>query len=112
MRQDLAKDYASLVPEIPLDEWRRIRGEQEVIASYAPDEAIATLPKLLNDEERSRLLTLIDRLFADHRIQDTKPTAEQLAMVERVRAVLSGGAAEPGDKIRQVTPASQRRNPA
>ena len=113
MRQDLAKDYAALVPEIPLDEWRRIRGEQEVIANYAPDEAIATLPKLLNAEERQRLLTLIDRLFADHRIQESKPTAEQLAMVERVRAALAGATTtEPAGNVRRVTPASQRRNPA
>jgi hypothetical protein len=99
MRQELAKDYANLVPDLPLDQWRRIRGEQEIIVRNAPEEAMATLPQLLDEDERQRLLTLIERVIADKRILDSKPTAEQMAMVERVRSVLSGkeratGAAE------------------
>ncbi|MGZ9014493.1 MAG: DUF3141 domain-containing protein, partial [Burkholderiales bacterium] len=46
MRQELVKDYANLVPDLPLDQWRRIRGEQEIIVRNAHDEAIATLPQL------------------------------------------------------------------
>ena len=46
--------------------------------------------------DRERLLTLLDRLLSDERVQRVKPTAEQLAMVERIRAVLdSGGARRP-----------------
>jgi pimeloyl-ACP methyl ester carboxylesterase len=89
MRQELAKDYANLIPDLPLDQWRRIRGEQEIIVRYAQDEAIETLPKLLDADERERLLTLIDRVAADKRIQQSKPTAEQVAMFDRVRAALS-----------------------
>jgi hypothetical protein len=111
MRQDLAKDYASLVPDMPLDEWRRVRGEQEVIARYAPDEAIATLPQLLEEDDRQRLLTLIERLLADHRVQESKPTAEQLAMVERVRKALNGGVPESA-RARRAAPASPGRKPA
>jgi pimeloyl-ACP methyl ester carboxylesterase len=89
MRQELAKDYANLCPDLPLDQWRRIRGEQENIVRYEPERAIATLPSLLDAEERERLLTLIERVLADKRVQQSKPTAEQLAMVERIRAVLN-----------------------
>ena len=90
MRQELAKDYADLLPSLPLEQWRRIRGEQEIIARYEPDRAIETLPDLLaNRADRERLLMLIDRALADERVQRSKPTAEQMAMLERIRAVLS-----------------------
>jgi pimeloyl-ACP methyl ester carboxylesterase len=92
MRQELAKDYAYLVPELPLDQWRRIRGEQEIIVRYAPEESIETLPQLLEEEDRKRLLTLLERVLGDSRIQQSKPTDEQKAMVERVRNVLGGDA--------------------
>jgi len=97
MRQELARDYANLIPELPLDQWRRIRGEQEIIVRNAPDEAIATLPQLLDHDERQRMLTLIERVMTDKRVVDSKPTAEQLAMLERVRNVLTGAPA-PGGK--------------
>jgi pimeloyl-ACP methyl ester carboxylesterase len=100
MRQDLAKDYANLIPDLALDQWRRIRGEQEIIARYAEDEAIATLPRLLDDDERERLLTLIERVTADKRIQQTKPTPEQIAMLQRIRAALSTKDAERGGEAR------------
>jgi hypothetical protein len=90
MRQELAKEYGVLIPDLPLDQWRRIRGEQEIIVRYAPDDAIETLPELLNDDERQRLLTLIDRVMADKRVQQTNPTEEQRDMVRRVRSVLNG----------------------
>jgi pimeloyl-ACP methyl ester carboxylesterase len=90
MRQDLAKDYANLVPHLALDQWRRVRGEQEIIVHHDPERALATLPQLLDNDERERLLVLIDRVLADKRVQDSKPTSEQMAMVARVRAVLTG----------------------
>jgi hypothetical protein len=89
MRQDLVKDYASLLPEIALDQWRRIRGEQDIIVRYAPKQALETLLKLLDDSGRERLLTLLERVLSDSRIQESKLSAEQAAMAERVRAVLS-----------------------
>src|SRR5207244_151935 len=57
MRQDLMKDYANLVPHLPLDAWRRIRGEQEIIAHFEPEKALETLALMLDDEERARLIT-------------------------------------------------------
>ena len=102
MRQELAKDYAYLLPELPLDEWRRIRGEQEIIVRHAPEQAIATLPLLLDEDERLRMMTLLERVLADRRVQQAKPTAEQVAMLERVRRVLgapSKQTAEPGVQL-------------
>jgi pimeloyl-ACP methyl ester carboxylesterase len=89
MRQELVKEYANFVPDISVEQWRRVRGEQEIIVEQDPEGAIATLPDLLDVEERERLLTLIDRVVADKRVVDQKPTAAQMEMVERVRSVLS-----------------------
>ena len=89
MRQDLAKDYAELLPSLSAENWRRIRGEQETIARYEPEQAIDALADLLADRaDRERLCTLIDRLLADKRVQQSKPTAGQMAMLDRVRGVL------------------------
>ncbi len=90
MRQELVKDYADLLPKLSLAEWRRIRGEQEIIARYEPDRAIDTLPDLLADPaDRERLLMLIERVLADKRVQDDKPTAGQMAMLDRIRTALN-----------------------
>jgi poly(3-hydroxyalkanoate) synthetase len=90
MRDELAKAYAGYLPDLPPDQWRRIRGEQEIIARYEPEQAIGTLPALLDSRaDRERLLTLLDKLMADKRVQMTQPTAEQLDMLDRIRAVLS-----------------------
>lgn len=90
-KQEIARDYAEYLPDLPPETWRRIRGEQEIIVSYEPDRAIATLPDLLAEAaNRERLLTLLDRLVADPRVQRSKPTAEQRAILERIRGVLGG----------------------
>ena len=90
MKQELINDYSDLLPSLPLDQWRRIRGEQEIIARYEPDQAIETLPELLRERaDRERLITLLERLLADRRVQQSKPTPEQMAMLERIRSVLN-----------------------
>jgi hypothetical protein len=87
----LVADYADYVPKLPLDQWRRIRGEQEIIAHYDREQALGTLPALLtNRADREKLLTLLDKLMADERVLHAKPTPEQLAILERIRAVLGG----------------------
>ncbi len=94
LKQELIADYRELLPAISLDQARRIRGEQEIIVRYEPERAIETLPMLLSERaDRDRLLTLLDRLLADERVQRVKPSAEQLAMLERIRTVLGSAAA-------------------
>ena len=94
LKQELLADYHELLPAISMDHARRIRGEQEIIVRYEPERAIETLPVLLSERaDRDRLLTLLDRLLADERIQRVKPSSEQLAMLERIRGVLSSTAA-------------------
>lgn len=87
--QELIKDYADLTPPLPMDQWRRVRGEQEIIVRYEPQRALETLPQLLDDEERERLLALIERVVSDKRVLAVQPTAGQISMIERVRTVLN-----------------------
>jgi hypothetical protein len=88
-KQEMMNEYRDLLPAVPRDEARRIRGEQEIIVRYEPEKAVATLPALLAERtERDRFLALLDRVLADKRVQSAKPSAEQLAMLERIRGVL------------------------
>ncbi|MGF6373954.1 pimeloyl-ACP methyl ester carboxylesterase [Paraburkholderia sp. RAU6.4a] len=89
MRKEIAESYAEYLPDISPDHWRRIRGEQEIIVSFEPDESIATLPKLLShSEDRERFLQLLDKLASDERVLNTAPDAAQKEAFERIRAVL------------------------
>jgi pimeloyl-ACP methyl ester carboxylesterase len=90
LRKELAESYAELLPEQPIEQWRRIRGEQDIIARYEPERALDTLPELLSSPaERERMLTLLDKLMADSRIQKAEPSPEQLAMYNRIHKILS-----------------------
>ncbi|SAL24941.1 PHB de-polymerase domain-containing protein [Caballeronia cordobensis] len=89
LRQELMAAYADYLPEKPRDEWRRIRGEQEIIVRYEPEQALSTLPDLLNDnEDRKKLLTFMDKLRDDSRLQGYEPTATQHDTLARIRAAL------------------------
>jgi hypothetical protein len=89
MKQELISEYRELLPAMPPDQWRRVRGEQEIIVRLEPERALATLPKLLaNPGDREKLVTLVRRLLADERIRSTKPSTEQLAMVEQIGEAL------------------------
>ncbi|WP_321786470.1 DUF3141 domain-containing protein [Paraburkholderia sp. J94] len=89
LKRELAKDYAAYLPSLPEDQWRRVRGEQEIIVRYEPDAALATLPHLLQDrKDRQKLLELAEKLLADRRVQDAEPSSAQLAMLDTIRALL------------------------
>jgi hypothetical protein len=82
-------DYRDLLPAMSLDEARRVRGEQELIVRYEPEKAIATLAQLLPEKaDRQRLLSLMERLLADQRVQKFKPLPEQVSMLERIRVAV------------------------
>ena len=54
LKQELTVEYRDLLPNVTPDQWRRIRGEQDIIVRYEPEKAIAALPKLLSQAGRSR----------------------------------------------------------
>jgi pimeloyl-ACP methyl ester carboxylesterase len=116
LAQELIEEYAELLPELTPDEARRIGGEQEIIARYAPDRAVETLPVLLSGrKDRARLLTLLDCVLADKRVQRIEPSPEQKAMLARVRAVLGAVGRQPiaagrGNGSRTVATAEGRAN--
>lgn len=100
-RRTIAADYADLLPAVPPDQWRRIRGEQEIIVRYEPERALATLPALLADPaDRARFEKLLRKLATDERIHRAKPTDEERAVVDRIEAVLDAGAAKPARRVR------------
>ncbi|GAB3762521.1 hypothetical protein GCM10028796_14410 [Ramlibacter monticola] len=115
LKKELLGDYKELLPQIPMDEARRVRGAQELIVRYAPEQAIQTLPRLLrNPADRDRLLALLDRVLKDERVQKLKPLPEQLAMLERIRTTVGGNGhaaavAASGGKVRPITTRSSRR---
>lgn len=109
--QELIRDYADLMPPMPPDQWRRVRGEQEIIVRYDPEGALATLPQLLDEGERERLAALIERVVGDKRVLETKPTPQQTAMLERVRKALGGKRKRPGVNLlslRESPPKARR----
>jgi len=82
-------DLRDLLPAMPPDQWRRVRGEQEIIVRYEPEKALATLPDLLRDPaDRERLARLVRALLADERFRTVKPSAEQIAMAADIRESL------------------------
>jgi hypothetical protein len=97
LKQELIGDYRELLPAVAPDEARRIRGEQEIIVRYEPEKAVETLPALLAERaDRDRLLALLERVLADERVQHIQPSAEQTAMLGRIRGVLgSAGGRRP-----------------
>jgi pimeloyl-ACP methyl ester carboxylesterase len=93
LKQELMQEYSEYLPDLPRDEVRRIRGEQEIIVRYEPEKALATLPKLLSDPaDRARLVEFLQKLFADPRMQPVKPTPRQLEIFEALREQLAAPA--------------------
>jgi len=101
LAHDLLDEYRELLPDLPLDEARRIGGEQEIIARYERDKAIETLSVLLaKRKDRERLLTLLERVLADERVQRIEPSEEQKATLVRIRRALGTAKPLPGGSRR------------
>jgi pimeloyl-ACP methyl ester carboxylesterase len=98
LKQELMSDYGEFIPQVAPDERRRIRGEQEIIVNYEPEQALEALADLVADPaDRARLVDLLTRLLADERVQRLGATPEQLAMLARIRKVLGLPASLPGE---------------
>lgn len=92
-RAELLQEYRDLLPELSSDQWRRLRGEQEVIVRYAPERALAALPVLLADPpDRERLIVALEKLLADRRVQKVALTAAQQDTLARIRVALGTAA--------------------
>lgn len=95
LKEELIHEYHDLLPDLPRDRMRRLRGEQEIIVGYEPERALATLPQLLLDPaDRKKLLTLVDRVLSDRRISAELVTPEQRLMFKRLAGILSVRAEE------------------
>jgi len=109
LKQQLMAEHGDLLPSLSADEWRRVRGEQEIIVRYEPDAALATLPKLLAKRaDRERLVTLVRRLLDDTR---TRPSSEQLDMVQSIGDALDVAprpAAAPRKRARKTSRAKAK----
>jgi hypothetical protein len=100
-RTQLIKEYGDLLPKMTPDEWRRVRGEQEIIVRYEPERALATLPELLKiPGDRERLATLARALMGDERVQ--RRSEEQLAMIDQIGTTLKGKRADNSPVARKV----------
>jgi hypothetical protein len=89
LKEELIGEYRALLPDLPRDRMRRIRGEQEIIVGYEPERALATLPQLLlSPEDRRKLLTLMDRMLSDRRISPEFASPEQRTMLKRIAEIL------------------------
>jgi pimeloyl-ACP methyl ester carboxylesterase len=92
LKEELIADYRELLPDLSRHEMRRVRGEQDIIVRYEPEQALESLPRLVPDPgDRQRLLTLLDRLLADPRLGGKKGTPEQQRALERIRTLLGDG---------------------
>src|SRR5262249_52457898 len=89
-KQELLSEYASLLPNLPPEASRRIRGEQDIIVRYAREEAIKTLPQLVSDPaDRERLLKVLNVVAADRRLLGRDLQPHDTEVVEAVRGVLA-----------------------
>jgi hypothetical protein len=92
LKKELISDYKDLLPPMTLDQARRVRGEQELIVRFEPEQALATLPHLLHEQaDRDRLVRLLETLLADQRVQKIKPQPEQLQLLQRIRDSVGAG---------------------
>ena len=113
--QELATEYREVLPRLPPDEWRRIRGEQQIIVLTNPRGRSRPCPRLLPRRgDRERLVRLVRALLADERMRQTSsPTGEQLAMIDSIGESLdlpsAAGARRTGGRKSTAVPATRQR---
>ena len=91
LAEEILEEYADLLPAWTPRERQLNVGQQEIICRHEPKKALETLPILLSDPtDRERLLTLIDKLLADRRVNESI-TPEQAKMAKRIRKLCETG---------------------
>ena len=90
LAHDLIEEYRELLPEI-------FRSTRRAVSAASRKSSRATNRKRRSRrclccspiaKDRDRLLTLLERVLADQRVQRIQPSAEQKAMLARIRKVL------------------------
>jgi pimeloyl-ACP methyl ester carboxylesterase len=82
MKHEMIREYGDLLPKMTPDQWRRVRGEQEIIVRYEPERALETLPELLsNPGDKERLVKLARRLMGDERVQGSEAQLEMMGQI-------------------------------
>jgi pimeloyl-ACP methyl ester carboxylesterase len=90
LKAALAEEFADLLPPLRADQWKKIRGRQEIICRYEADHAVQSLPLLLGgDGDHVRFMTVLERLVGDPRVATARASAGQHAMLQRIRDVLT-----------------------
>ena len=96
LRQELAEDFAQFLPDLPRDQQRRLRGEQDIVVRYQPARALQTLPGLVaKAADRARLREFLERLMAHKRLAQLKPTHEQMTMLQQIHELLAAPSPAP-----------------
>ena len=89
--EEILQEYVELLPAWTPRERQLNVGKQEIICRHEPKKALETLPILLSDPtDRDRFLTLIDKLLADPRVNESI-TPEQAKMAKRIRKLCETG---------------------
>lgn len=87
-KAELLREYADLLPDLPVYDWKLMRGRQAVIVRYEPERAVTTLGCLLSDAtDRERFFAVLDRIEHDREFcPELSPEQRQIA--RQIRAVL------------------------
>ncbi len=89
LKTELVREHGDLLPSLTIDQWKDLRGRQEIICRHARERAIQTLPALLPaPEDRQRLLALVDLVVGDPRVSAGGASAAQHDTLARIRALL------------------------
>jgi hypothetical protein len=87
-KAELLREYADLLPDLPVYDWKLMRGRQAVIVHYEPESALKTLGCLLADPtDRERFLVVLDRIEHDREFCP-EPTPAQKQVAQQLREML------------------------
>jgi pimeloyl-ACP methyl ester carboxylesterase len=90
LKRELVKKYEALLPPWKPAEWRRARGEQELVVGLEPAKALATLGELVPGRaDRERLAKLLDAMIDEGASRGVAATSDQKATLGRIHEILA-----------------------